>query len=243
MIVFVHGVPETAAIWKQVRLAIDGESVALQLPGFGCPIPQGFGATMEEYSTWLAAQLRDIDGPIDLVGHDWGAGFTLRVVTTEPDLVRSWVIDIGNMVHPDYEWHDIAKMWQTPGVGEQSFEDQYAMSTEDRAALLESLGVPHHGAMEMAAALDPTMGSSILALYRSATPNPMAHWGPVEPPATPGLVLCATGDAFGDPAKAAESASNLGARFATVDGVGHFWPYEAPERVVPVLQSFWADVR
>jgi pimeloyl-ACP methyl ester carboxylesterase len=47
MIVFVHGVPETAALWDKVRAAIGRDSVALSMPGFGTPRPVGFGATTD----------------------------------------------------------------------------------------------------------------------------------------------------------------------------------------------------
>ena len=116
MIVFVHGVPETAVIWNKIRSAIDRESVALSLPGFGSPRPDGFGATKEDYVEWLVSELSAIEGPIDLVGHDWGAGLTYRVATAHGGSVRSWVADIGNIAHADYEWHDIAKV-AGPGRG------------------------------------------------------------------------------------------------------------------------------
>lgn len=79
MIVFVHGVPETASLWDKVRSHIEAESVALTLPGFGCPRPDGFGATKDEYVEWLVAELDTFDEPVDLVGHDWGASLTYRV--------------------------------------------------------------------------------------------------------------------------------------------------------------------
>ena len=47
MIAFVHGVPETAALWRAVQERIDRPSVALALPGFGVPRPQGFCATRD----------------------------------------------------------------------------------------------------------------------------------------------------------------------------------------------------
>ena len=103
MIVFVHGVPETAAIWDKVRSAISRESVALSLPGFGCPRPEEFGATKDDYVAWLLGELDQIEDPIDLVGHDWGAGLTYRVATAHGDRLRSWAADIGNIAHPDYE--------------------------------------------------------------------------------------------------------------------------------------------
>jgi pimeloyl-ACP methyl ester carboxylesterase len=74
--VFVHGVPETPAIWDGLRSCLRREDViALQLPGFGCARPDGFAATKEAYVAWLVAALEPISaqGPIDLVGHDWGA--------------------------------------------------------------------------------------------------------------------------------------------------------------------------
>ena len=96
--VLVHGVPETPALWDPLRAHLAREEVvALQLPGFGCSRPAGFGATKEEYVSWLVAELEKAraDGEIDLVGHDWGGGFVVRVVSTRPDLVRSWVTDAG----------------------------------------------------------------------------------------------------------------------------------------------------
>jgi pimeloyl-ACP methyl ester carboxylesterase len=239
VIVFVHGVPETAVIWDKVRKAIGRESVALALPGFGCPRPDGFGASKDDYVEWLLGELDHIDEPVDLVGHDWGAGLTYRVATAYGDRLHSWVADIGNIAHPDYEWHDIGKIWQTPGEGEAFVEAQNSMSAEDRAPLFEAMGVPHDDALEMAAAGDATMGGCILALYRSATPNPHDHWGPWAPTKAPGLVLSPTDDPFGGEAQAKEVAEALGARFERLEGAGHFWPYQAPDVAAPILTSFW----
>ena len=59
--VFVHGVPETPAIWDDLRSHLGRDDViALQLPGFGCPRPAGFGATKEEYVDWLVGELEPI---------------------------------------------------------------------------------------------------------------------------------------------------------------------------------------
>ncbi len=242
MIVFVHGVPETAAIWNKVRAAIDRESVALALPGFGCARPEGFGATKDDYVDWLLGELDHIDGPIDLVGHDWGAGLTYRVATAHGDRLHSWAADIGNIAHPDYEWHDIGKLWQTPGEGEAFVESQNAAAPEDRASLFEAMGVSHDDAMEMAEGSDATMGACILALYRSATPNPHDHWGPWTPTSAPGLVLHPADDIFGDEKLAAEVADSLGARFERIEGAGHFWPYQAPEAGAAILAAFWASL-
>jgi pimeloyl-ACP methyl ester carboxylesterase len=102
-IVLVHGVPETAAVWDPLHQILGRSDVeAVQLPGFGAAAPQGFGATKEEYVSWLLVELERIaaSGPIDLVGHDWGGGFVVRVVSTRPELVRSWVTDAAAIGDP-----------------------------------------------------------------------------------------------------------------------------------------------
>jgi len=92
--VFVDGVPETPAVWNGLLAALDRPgTVALSLPGFGSARPAGYGATMDEYAAWLAAELERLGDPVYLVGQDWGGGFVVRVVSTRPDLVRSWVTD------------------------------------------------------------------------------------------------------------------------------------------------------
>jgi len=238
--VFVHGVPETAAIWRKVRAAVEGESVALSLPGFGCHRPEGFGATKDEYVSWLVGELDGIEGPIDLVGHDWGGPLVYRVAMAHGDRLRSWAADVAGLMHPDYVWHDFAQIWQTPGEGEAFIEAQNAMAPEERAQLYESMGVPADDALEMAVASDETMGACILDLYRSATPNPHHDWGPLTPTAAPGLVLSATDDPFGDERLGREVATALGAGFERVEGAGHFWPYQAPDQAAAVLTAFWA---
>jgi pimeloyl-ACP methyl ester carboxylesterase len=242
VIVFVHGVPETAAIWDKVRARIDRESIALSMPGFGTPRPDGFAATKEAYVDWLLGELDGIEGPIDLVGHDWGAILTYRIATAHGDRLHSWSADVGNVAHPAYEWHDFARIWQTPGEGEAFIEGQDAQPPEDRASGYELLGIPRDDALVMAAAGDLTMGRCILDLYRSATPNPHHHWGPWSPTVAPGLVLHATEDPFGDEALAGEVAAALGAEVARLEGAGHFWPCQAPDAAVGVLEAFWAGL-
>ena len=243
MIVFVHGVPETAAIWRKVRAAIDQPSVALELPGFGNPRPADFGATKDDYLQWLLGELAEVDEPIDLVGHDWGAVLVLGLAAGHPGVVRSWAADVAGLLHPDYVWHDFAKIWQTPGDGEAFLEAQEAQSVEERAGGFELIfGLDHDDAVEMAAGADATMGGCILDLYRSAVPNPHADWGPFAATREPGLVLQATEDPFGDERLSGEVATTFGAQVAKIDGAGHFWPYDSPDKGAAVLESFWSTL-
>lgn len=242
MIVFVHGVPETAAIWNKIRGLIERESVALALPGFANPVPDGFVPHKDAYIDWLVAELDALDGPIDLVGHDWGAALTYRIASAYADRLRSWAADVGNIVHPDYVWHDFAKIWQTPGEGEAFFAGQEEQSPEERAPLYEMMGIPAADALEMASAGDSTMGECILGLYRSAAPNPHAHWGPWSLTSAPGMIIHPTEDPFANEQLAAEVAVVFGARFEPLPGAGHFWPYQVPEAAAALLQTFWSSL-
>ena len=141
--VFVHGVPETPAVWSGLLAALDRpDSAALWLPGFDGVRPEGFGATMDEYVAWLVAQLEALDDPADLVGHDWGGGFVVRVVSTRPELVRSWVTDAAGVGDPEFEWHDLARIWQAPQAGEDFWEQQLAVPAQQRAGVFQGFGCP-----------------------------------------------------------------------------------------------------
>jgi len=79
----------THHLWNGVREALGrDDTIALACPGFGNPRPAGFAATKEAYVDWLVAELEKIGEPVDLVGHDWGGAFTLRVASIRPDLLR-----------------------------------------------------------------------------------------------------------------------------------------------------------
>jgi pimeloyl-ACP methyl ester carboxylesterase len=243
VIVFVHGVPETEAIWRKLQGLVGAPSVALPLPGFGNPRPEGFAATKDAYLGWILEQLAAIDEPIDLVGHDWGAILTFGIALRHGGAVRSWAADVGSCIHPDYVWHAMAQIWQTPGDGEAYFAAQQDQSIDDQVAGFTALfGLGEDDAREMLSAGDAVMGSCILDLYRSATPNPHADWGPLAPTAARGLVLQATDDPFADPARSAEVAEALGASIARIEGANHFWPYTHAEPAAVTLTAFWGTV-
>jgi pimeloyl-ACP methyl ester carboxylesterase len=243
--VLVHGNPETPAVWDPLRSRLDRpDVVALQLPGFGVPADDGFGATKEEYVDWLVGELESIGEPVDLVGHDWGGGFVLRVACTRPELLRSWVSDVAGLLDPAYVWHDFAQIWQSP-AGEEWIEQTLGQPRAGRVAQLEAVGIPAEQAAAFTAAFDEEMGRSILALYRSAAQPAMAEWGrDAEAGARrPGLVVAPAGDPFtGGTEMARGVAGRMGARFEILDGLGHWWMLQDPARGARLLEDFWRSV-
>jgi pimeloyl-ACP methyl ester carboxylesterase len=247
--VLLHGNPETPVIWQPLVAHLSRTDVVTpQLPGFGCATPAGFGATKEEYVEWFIGVVEGVaatDGPVDLVGHDWGGGIGMRAVALRPELFRSWACDVLGLFHPDYVWHDFAQIWQTPGAGEDYFAQSLATSVEERVALFEAIGIPRDTGAELAVAGDELMGTCVLALYRSAAQPAMAEWGAeLSGAATvPGLAIIAPLDPFvqGESLGAAVG-EQLGARRQVMEGQGHWWMLGDPAGGAAALESFWASL-
>lgn len=246
-VVLVHGNPETAAVWEDLMPLLQADDViTLSPPGFGAPVPDGFGATAAEYVAWLAGELQRIEGPIDLVGHDWGGGHVLGVVNVAPDLVRSWASDIAGALDPEYVWHDFAQVWQTPGAGEAAVEAIVNAPVDERAGIFIANGARPDVAMEIAEAIDAEMGRCILPLYRSAAQPAMAEFGADLRglASKPGLVIIATEDHFtGGEALARRTAERAGAQVAILEGLGHWWMLQDPAAGAAALNAFWATLQ
>ena len=242
-VVLVHGNPESDALWDPLVDALGRDDVIrLSPPGFGAPLPDGFTATYLAYRDWLEEQLDDISGPIDLVGHDWGGGHVVNAVMHRPELVRSWASDVVGLFDPEYVWHDLAQVWQTPGDGEQLVDTMLGGTVEDRAAQMAALGIPLNIATAIAAAQGPEMGRAILALYRSARQPAMAEAGRAleSARARPGLSLLATDDPYiGSAEVRRRAAARAGADTAVLDGLGHWWMVQDPARSAEALNRFW----
>ncbi len=231
--VLVHGNPETDAVWDPLLAKLGRDDVV-------CLSPPGFGATVGEYRDWLVGELEAFDGLVDLVGHDWGGGHVVNVAMARPDLLRSWATDTIGLFDPDYVWHDLAQVWQTPDEGEAMVAAMASLPIDDRIAGFVDLGMTPEVARSCAElAGTPETGRCILDLYRSATREAMARWGEELEAAErrPGLVIAATEDPYtGGEVLARRTAERMGAEVAVLDGLGHWWMLQDPAAGVAVLQ-------
>jgi len=243
--VFVHGNPETAAVWDRLLAELgDTATVCLSPPGFGAPLPAGFGATAIEYRDWLIGELEKFPEPVDLVGHDWGGAHVLNAVLARPELVRSWVSDTAGAFDPGYVWHELAQGWQKPGVGEEMVAAMFGAPVEQRAAGLAGSGMHESVAAKVAEGMNDDMARALLPLYRSAPQEVLAEFGAQLERAAqrPGLVVLATADhVVGTDEQRRRSAERAGARVAVLDGLGHWWMTQDPVRGARVLTEFWAS--
>jgi pimeloyl-ACP methyl ester carboxylesterase len=244
--VFVHGALETDRIWDRVLPRLDADSVALRLPGHAGRRPEGFAATKDAYAAWLAEAISHMASPVDLVGHGWGGLLVLRTVTVLEVPVRSWAVDSAGAFHPDFAVSDLERIWQTPGAGERWMSATRAApptSPDGAAGRLALLGVPSLQAGQIGAALDETMSRCVLDLARSAIPNARSGWPVPAGSATgAGLVIVAGADPFDRDGFARQVACDLKAELRRLDGLGHYWMAEVPQRAAAVLAEFWSSL-
>ncbi len=234
--IFLHGVPDTFRVWDSV-IEHTGrpDCLALALPGFDAPLPDGFTATKEAYVDWIVRELERQSEPVDLVGHDWGCLFAARVASLRPDLLRTWAAGNGP-VSAEYEWHPLAKIFQTPGEGERFMDE---LDPARFTAQLREAGVPEAFAAATAARVDAPMKQAILSLYRSAV-HVGHEWQPALAHITAtGLVLWGREDRACPVRFAGLLARDTGARRVLELPTGHWFPLEAPQATAQALLEHW----
>jgi pimeloyl-ACP methyl ester carboxylesterase len=244
---FLHGVPDSPAIWRPLLAALalgDVPVAAPAMPGFTAPLPSGFAATKEAYADWAIgeiAALAAVHGPVDVVGHDWGAIIVQRAATLRPDLVRSWVLS-NAVIDPDYRGHRVARIWNTPVLGE------LFMAISGAGKLVQSLveqGVPADVAAEEGRQWgNKDKRRAILKLYRSANGlNFGVDWAKdLDRLTGPGALIWGQGDPYVDYAVAQRAAARHGVALHAIAGAGHWAIAERPEEVAAALKGFWASL-
>jgi pimeloyl-ACP methyl ester carboxylesterase len=214
--------------------------MTLALPGFATRTPARWDATKESYAAWLESELVAIGEPVDLVGHDWGAILVQRVASIRPDLVRTVACGSGPL-DDAYEWHAMAQLWQTPTVGEEIIAGMLTLPIDELVAGLEAGGAPPALAALQAGALDETMASCILALYRSAV-TVGAEWQPAVAAMTqrPAIVFHGADDPYVALDVADRIAARLAAEYVVFASCQHWWPWERAAETAAALTRFWS---
>jgi len=241
MKVFLHGVPDTPAMWGPLigELGLTSEQyIAPALPGFTSPVPSDFSSTKEAYVDWFIAQLEvihTISGPVDVLGHDWGALIVVRTASLRPDLFRTWTL-ANALPHPDYKWHRMARMWQTPLLGE------LMMVGATKTAMCKALhgqGIPADLASVEASHWSPDMKRAILKLYRSAkTAGQQWDAGLSNLPAK-GLVFWGEDDPYVPLWVAEKFTQRTGAKLLRQANTGHWSIIERADVLAVELQKHW----
>ena len=238
---FLHGVPDTPSMWGPLisELGLSEEDYrAPAMPGFVTPSPDGFTSTKEAYVDWYISEIEQAhaeSGPVDLVGHDWGAIITIRVASLRPDLVRTWCV-ANALPHPDYKWHSMARMWQTPIVG----EIMTAITRKEQLCkALHAQGIPADLASHEASQWSPHMKKSILRLYRSAKTAGIDWWPEVRNVPKRGLVFWGVDDPCVPVSIAEKFCAETGAQLIKQEKTGHWSVIERAGKLAETLKQHW----
>ena len=266
-VLLLHGVPETAHMWRELLpdLAQDRVVLAPDLKGLGDSEARG-PYDMATLVRELAGLVRgDVTGPVDVVGHDWGGTLAAVLAARNPELVRRFAILNAPYRHVDYlrAWHML--LFSTPGLPKALFQlgGRRAVEQMLRAGWRSSGSLdPEVMAHYTAAYASPERIEAMLAYYRSATRPRLVRMfrkyaepvlpvrgdpeqgesGPPapRPPAQPALVVWGTRDPVLPLSVGEAVVRDLGARteMVTVPEAGHFVVEEAPRVVLPAVRTF-----
>jgi haloacetate dehalogenase len=257
-----HGVPETRAMWGPLaaELVRDRVVIAPDLKGLGDSEARGPYDVPTLVRELAALALHEVDGQVDVVGHDWGGSLALAMALTRPDLVRRLVVINAPYRHIDFRhaWHIpffalplvpealfavggrslVGRMldygWRAETALDPALREQYATAYADRARVAAMLG---YYRASVRTQVRRAGKHAVRRLRREGVVAANTHTsgGP-----RPSLVIWGAADPV-LPLPVGESVvRDLGpsARLVTLPGVGHFTVDEAPDRVVDLVATF-----
>lgn len=255
-VLLLHGIPQTAETWHPLMelLAKDRVVVAPDLKGLGeseAREPYDIPTLVAELA---ALALHEVDGEVDVVGHDWGGSLAIALAGARPDLVRRLVVLSAPYREVDYKraWYMLVAAM--PVVPDLVF--RFAAETLVRRAYDLAWKAPGGPALldrYVAAYAPPDRWGAMLGYYRAVvrprvgtlvgglvgagkptTPMPskvkversLVVWGSDDPPMPLHVGEAVVRDLGPD------------ATMLTVPGVGH-WPHEeAADVVLPAIAEF-----
>jgi pimeloyl-ACP methyl ester carboxylesterase len=244
-VVFIHGNPGPSKDWVGLLAAVGRfhRAVAWDQPGFGAADkPADFPHTVSGHAEFIGAALDELGiDRVHLVLHDFGGPWGLDWAANHPDRVASVVL-INTGVLRDYRWHRLARIWQTPVLGELF----NALSSRARLGAALRRTDPNLPTQALdglyEAGRDRRTKRAVLRLYRASkdrtawTEQTAARLLPLDLPA---LVLWGATDAF-LPVEQAHRQLEVfpRAKVTVLPDSGH-WPFlDAPEPVEQAVTAF-----
>jgi pimeloyl-ACP methyl ester carboxylesterase len=187
-LLYLHGVPNTANMWRPFLERTGG--IAPDLPGFGRSSKRadfdhsiaGYDRFIEQFTAAIGLER------LSLIVHDWGV-VGLAFAQRFPHRIERLVLFTCVPLLSGYRWHRIARAWRTPVLGElfMGFSSKWATRRFLPEALVED--VWHH--------FDQGTQRAILRLYRSAPPHVLTAAGQrLGDLRCPALILWPTNDPY-----------------------------------------------
>jgi pimeloyl-ACP methyl ester carboxylesterase len=178
---FLHGIPDSGAVWTEVTRVVDTSFRCLvpDLPGFGqSAVPAGFQVSLDRMADFVDAFLSavGISEPVNLVVHDIGGPYGLAWAVRHPEKVRTLTI-MNTVFQSEYHWHRYGRICRTPILGELL----QILTTESglARAVLANSGTTKPSRQHISAVYRGFTGSvrkMVLRLYRGLDPQSFRTW-------------------------------------------------------------------
>lgn len=248
-VLLLHGFPDRAELWRDVgvRLREGGRrTLALDLPGFGeSSAPIGRANYRADRVVGQIAELLSVleaGGPVDVIGHDWGAYLSWCIALTRPDLVRRHVaISVGHpraFVRAGLEQKrksGYMLLFVIPGLAER------VLSAGNFRRVRKNMGESHPDIETVIADLSrPGRLTAGLSWYRgNFFSTPFRRWPRCR---VPTLGVWPTADRYLAEDQMVRSGRYLDAewRYARMEGLGHWPQLQAPEQLADLVLSWIA---
>ncbi len=251
-VLLLHGVPETSLAYRHLFpvLAADRLVLAPDLKGLGGSEVGGPYDVPTLVRELAALILHEVDGPVDVVGHDWGGVLALALSNARPDLVRRLVV-----INAPYKKINLVRafhipLFSLPGLPELVFRlaGRRLVDTMLRVAWKSKtpLDVEIRDCY-LAAYADPKRVAAMLGYYRASTRSqltrrraPVTDKQASAPTGLGRLGLWGAADPVMTMAIGESVCRDLGpaAELVALPGVGHFPLEEAPADSVRIISRF-----
>lgn len=258
-----HGVPQTGQMWQPLadELCRDRVVLAPDLKGLGASEATGSYRVAALARELAALALHEVDGPVDVIGHDWGGVVAIALARARPDLVRRLVVinapyrrvDLTRALHlPFFALPMLPEALFAVGGGrmvEGMIRYGWRAQRPPEPAMLAAYADAYRSAERVSAMLAyyranfrPRLGNLGRALpglagrdARPRTPRP-----PAQVPVREKLVIWGVADPVLPMWVGEAAVRDLGpdTRLLSVPGAGHFVVDEAPEIVLPAVAEF-----
>ena len=245
-VLLLHGFPQTSWAWRDELWALAAEGYRAVAPdqrgycGGARPTESAAYATGSLVGDVLAlADSMEMD-TFDLVGHDWGGMLAWLAASQRPDRVRS--LTVVSTPHPlalvrangRGDWDDATTFLCTPDEPERLLLGADGSGRGLSSVLADSGLDDDDATMYVTALSEPGALTAALNWFRAMDATSLADLRPVS---VPTLYVWSTGDgAFGRDVAEATADHVCGPyTFEVLEGVSHWIPEMAPERLSALL--------
>ena len=242
VVVLLHGFPQTSWSWRRVWPALADAGLRVVAPDLRGYSPDARPEGTDSYR--MSLLVSDVVAVLDhvgteqahVVGHDWGAAIAWQLAARRPERVRTLTavsvphpVAFAEALRTDEDQRRRSKYmkdWRSPDAEQQLL-----------GGGLEELfgGIPAVDAERYLPRLrEPGALTAALAYYRAQSLADLAGLGPVTAPTLP---VWSDADAALGPAAAHATGARVAGpyRFEVLEGVSHWVPEEAADRLVALL--------